>query len=127
MPAEAAVEYQQAFDLYLGDYLEDSPYDEWTIVTRNRLRMNFVEIAHRLGDLRLVQGSADEAISVSQRLLELDPADEAAHRRIMSCQHARGQRNLALRQYRTCVDAVRDEYELLPSPETTALFQIIRS
>jgi DNA-binding SARP family transcriptional activator len=125
-PDQAAAAYQQAVRLYVGDYLEDAPYDEWTIVTRNRLRIAFVETAHRLGDLLLARGSDEEAITVSQRLLHFDPADEAAHRRIMKSQHARGQRNLAIRQYQTCVEAVRGQLDLPPSAETIALLRVIR-
>jgi len=124
---DAADAYRTCIGLYTGDFLEDASYDEWTMVQRNGLRMAFVEVAHRLGDLLMRRGATDEAIEVSQRLLSVDPADEAAHRRIMSCQHARGQRGLALRQYQACVDAVRLQYSLPPSSETAALLELIRS
>jgi DNA-binding SARP family transcriptional activator len=126
-PGNAIAEYRSAIDLYVGDYLEDAPYDDWTIVSRNRLRIVFVEATHHLGDLLVAHGDLDEAIGVSQRMLHFDPADEVAHRRIMSCQHARGQRSLAIRQYWTCVHAVRGQFDLPPSAETSSLFRLIQS
>ncbi len=43
----------------------------------------------------------------------------------MKCFVRLGQRARALRQYRLCEQALRDDYEVTPSPETRALYMSI--
>ena len=49
--------YQQALALYRGDFLEDSPYEEWAILERETLRISHLDLLDRLGHLALA--SAD--------------------------------------------------------------------
>lgn len=112
-----------ASELYHGAYLADTPYDEWTIVDRERLRMIFHEVMELLGEMLVRLGRWDEVIAISQRLLRQDPLAEGGHRRIMAAYRARGQRSLAIQQYRICAQALQRELELTPSPDTEALYR----
>lgn len=110
---------------YGGDYLEDSPYEEWAIGDRERLRLLYVDVANRLADLFLHVGDIDAAVVVSTRLLRHEPGDEAAHRRLIRCYGVSGHRNLAIRQYKSYVACAERLYGLGPSQETTALYQSV--
>ena len=44
--------YQQALALYRGDFLEDSPYEEWAVLERETLRIGHLDLLDRLGHLR---------------------------------------------------------------------------
>jgi DNA-binding SARP family transcriptional activator len=108
---------------YRGDYLADSPYEEWAIGDRERLRLQYVDLANRLADLLFDSDDVDAAVAVSQKLLRHEPCDDATHRRLIRCYGLIGQRNLVIRQYRAYVDCAERLYGLGPSPETTALYR----
>jgi len=117
---EALSHYVAAEGLYSGDYLEDSPYEEWLLGERERLRLLYVDVADSLSRLRLEAGDIHGALDVSQSLLQHESCDETAHRRAMSCYAALGQRHLVVRQYRACVDNLERAYGLKPSADTIA-------
>ncbi len=112
-----------SMELYRGDYLEDAPYEEWAVPERERFRALYAEVANELAELQLQTGELDAALSTSRNLLGRDPCDELAHQRIMRVYAARGQRNLLVHQFRTCVEALRRTYELGPSPETLSVYR----
>jgi len=60
------------------------------------------------------------------RLLSSDPCREDAHRMIMRCYVRFGQRAEALHHYRVCESILRAEFDTVPEPATTALFEQIR-
>src|SRR5262245_19908170 len=68
---------------YRGDYLADSPYEEWAIGDRERLRLQYVDVANRLADLLFETADVDAALAVSERLLRHEPCDDATHRRLI--------------------------------------------
>ncbi len=54
------------------------------------------------------------------------PCREDAYRMLMRCYIRRGERAAALNLYRRCVDILRAEFDAVPEPTTTALFEQIR-
>ena len=121
-PERAIEAYAAAERCYHGDFLQDSPYEEWALAERDRLRLLYTEAANHLGDLLLERGAVEAALHLSQRLIGRDPCDEEAHRRAMRCFAATGRRTLVVRQYRACVDALARVLELGPSSETAHLY-----
>lgn len=91
-----------------GELLPDDRYEEWTLQERERLRLCCV------GLLR--------AAREWERLLEIEPADEQAHRELMRAHADAGDRHAVGRQFRALRDALAREFGLGPSPETVTLF-----
>ena len=60
------------------------------------------------------------------RRVDLDPLDEAAHRRLMALLARTGDRAAAIRQYRACVATLERELGVAPLAETTELYEAIR-
>jgi DNA-binding SARP family transcriptional activator len=120
---KAVAALSRAERCYEGDYLADTPYEEWALGDRERLRLKYVEVANRLGNLLLETGDIDGSVSVSLKLLAHEPCDECAHRRLIRCYAAGGHRNLVIRQYQAYVACADRLYGLGPSPETTALYE----
>jgi DNA-binding SARP family transcriptional activator len=108
---------------YEGDYLEDSPYEEWAIEERERLRLLYVDVANHLAELHLAANDLAATLAVSRRVLRREPCDENAHRRIMCYYAAAGRRNMLIRQYRQCVASLETTYGVGPSPETIRLYE----
>lgn len=94
--------------LYTGDLLPDARYEDWTQGRRDQLR-------GRLRDL-LRSGAQWE------RLAEVDPTDEGAHRALMAAALAEGNRHAAIRWYGRLRTALEHELGVRPSAETEALY-----
>jgi DNA-binding SARP family transcriptional activator len=124
--AAAAAAYEAAVNLYSGDFLADDPYEEWPLLTRERLRVAYLATLDRLAEIVLSQGQLAACVLLCQRILACDHCHEDAHRRLMRCYSRQGQHHLALRQYQACVEALRDELDVEPDPATTQLYERIR-
>jgi DNA-binding SARP family transcriptional activator len=124
------VKAEEAFEaatwLYQGEFLADDPYEEWAIVTREHLRLCYLDALDRLSALRLNSGDYPGCVAVCLKLLACDSCREDAHCRLMRCYCRQGQVQLALRQYHSCAAALRTELEVAPAPATTELFDCLR-
>jgi DNA-binding SARP family transcriptional activator len=120
-------EYESAVALYQGDLLADDPYEEWPLLDRERLRVVFLDVLDRLGQLYFTQQRYAPCAALCLRIIERDPCREDAHRRLMRCYERQGQPHLALRQYRVCAETLRAELDVDPAPATTALYEQIRA
>ncbi|MFC1463245.1 MAG: BTAD domain-containing putative transcriptional regulator [Candidatus Brachytrichaceae bacterium NZ_4S206] len=124
--AEAASEYEVANGLYQGDFLASEPYEEWTILPRERLRLSFLDVLDRLGRLYFSQARYASCISLCQRILTLDNCREDIHCRLMRCYSRQNQHYLALRQFEICASTLRTELNINPSASTSQLVERIR-
>jgi DNA-binding SARP family transcriptional activator len=122
--AEAA--FEAATWLYQGEFLADDPYEEWAMVTREHLRLYHLDALDQLGALRLNSGDYAGCVAVCLKLLAFDSCREDAHCRLMRCYSRQGQVQLALRQYHSCVTALRTELDVDPALATTELFESLR-
>jgi DNA-binding SARP family transcriptional activator len=125
-PVKAEAAFEAATWLYQGEFLADDPYEEWAIVTREHLRLCYLDALDRLGVLRLDSGDYVGCIAVCLKLLGYDSCREDAHCRLMRCFSRQGQVQLALRQYHSCVATLRKELGVAPAPSTTELFERLR-
>lgn len=131
---EAAGQYEEAFEaygvaegLYQGTYLEEDLYEEWTNSQRDYLLNLYLDIIGRLSEYFWSRHNNVATIALCQKALGHDACFEEAHRQLMQCYLAQGQRHLAMRQYQTCVQIMKEELGLNPSAETEALLQRITS
>jgi WD40 repeat protein/DNA-binding SARP family transcriptional activator len=127
--------YQQlaeAVELYRGGFLEgfslkDSPaFDDWSLLTRERLQRQATLALHRLASYYEGRGKYDQACTHVRRQLELEPWEEEAHRHLMRLLALSGQRGAALAQYESCKHLLASELGVEPAEETTRLFEGIR-
>lgn len=121
---EAISALQEADRLYAGDYLQDSPYQEWAVPERERLRQIEVEVLVHLGDL-LAGREPDAAIDVFRRAVALDPYAELAYTGLIGLLAQTGRRTDALKQYQTLEEILRQDLRTAPSRETRALYRRI--
>jgi DNA-binding SARP family transcriptional activator len=122
----AVDEYECAISLYQGDLLEQNPYEEWTVLDRERLRVAYLDTLDRLSQIYFSQERFAACITVCQLILARDRCREDAHCLLMRCYIHQGQPYLALRQYQTCVEALHAELQVEPAPATTQLYERIR-
>ncbi len=123
---------RQALDLYRGEFLEgvyvrEAPdFEEWVVVQRTHLRELAVQGWDALTGLLLDSADYEGASETAGRLLAMDPWREEAHRQRMLALARSGQRSAALAQYQVCRRVLRQEFDVEPAAETTALYQRIR-
>ena len=124
--AKAAAEYEAAIELYQGDFLAGDPYEEWPVLPRERLRVAYLETLDRLSQIYFDRKQYAACVTVCQKMLTHDNCREDAHCLLMQCYCRQGQHHLALRQYQTCVEALRSELNVDPAPATTQLYNRIQ-
>ena len=124
--AQAQTEFEMAVSLYQGDFLADDPDEPWGIVTREHLRLRYLDALDQLARLRFSAGDYAGCAETCLRILSYDTCREDAHCLLMRCHSRRGQPQLALRQYHSCAAALRQELQLSPAPSTTELFYRIQ-
>jgi DNA-binding SARP family transcriptional activator len=121
-PGEAAIQYASAIELYQAEYLAEELAADWAIPRREALRRDFTDSAERLSKYLYERAQYSAAELICHRIIEFDRCNETAHRRLMECYMQESQRALAVRQYNACIQALRADLGVQPSPETRSLF-----
>ncbi len=122
-PERAVALLQAALNLYQGDFVEDLLDGEWFLLRREELRRKYLDALLLLGQLLFAREDYTHAAEVYRRAIEKDEVLEEAHRELMRCYARAGERAQALRHYQTLIILLRDELGLLPSVESTALYE----
>lgn len=118
-----SVPLERAVALYKGEYLPETLYETWAAEERERLAALFLESADKLTEKYIQHGRFAEAIDLAQRVLTHDNCWERAYRHLMQAYAALGDRGQVGRAYQRCIQTLRGELNLDPSPETNALYQ----
>ena len=93
---------------YPGELLPDAPYEAWTQEPRRRVLARLTELLRRSADW--------------ERLVEVEPTDEAACRELMRAAINADQRHVAIRWYERLRIALVREFGAHPGAETRALY-----
>ena len=121
---------EKASTLYQGDLLEglnvnEDPFEEWLLSERERLRELAQEVLARLIGMYGRAKNFEMAAKTANRLLALDPLQEAVHRTLMRVYAQMGRRESALKQYQTCVAVLEKELGMEPDEETKQVYEDI--
>ncbi|HSL42854.1 MAG TPA: BTAD domain-containing putative transcriptional regulator, partial [Anaerolineales bacterium] len=122
----------QAAELYRGDFLEglflnDSPeFEAWLVMERERLHQRALQLFAELAAHHRERGEFEKGLHYAERLVTLEPWREESYRETMRLLALAGQRDAALAQYETCCRILREELDVEPTAETTALAEQIR-
>ncbi len=120
LASASAAELQEAAGLFRGELLEGLELSEafrfqaWCTARREEAQKLHAEILRALAT-RLEGGAA---LPVLRKLVELSPADEAAHRLIIALLGKQGRPREAVAQYDACREILRSTLGTAPSPET---------
>ncbi len=123
----ALIAYRDAMELYRGDFASDAPYEQWTLLPRESLRITYSDALDRTSRIQLRVGRLDDCIATGHRMLDLDPCREDAHRLLMRCYASQGRTYQAIRQYEFCRRMLKGTLEVEPAAETTRLYRAIRA
>ncbi len=113
---------RQAVTRYKGPFCEGI-YAEWCLRERERLERVYLRAQGQLVAVYFRQERYQEAINAGQRILEVDPLREEVHRALMRCYWQLGRRAAAVQQFQRCATLLQQELQILPMPETIALYR----
>lgn len=112
---------ERAVALWTGDPLPEDRYADWAGTWRDGLADRHRELLVALADAYASAGEHGAALRAARRMLDADPLDEGAHRRVMAGYAALGRRSRALDQYLCCRRVLVDAVGIEPARETTDL------
>ena len=109
-----------------GFTLEGCPdFDNWQTVMSEKLQRRLEALLTSAIRELMRGGNAPEAIPLCQRLVSLDPMEEAYHRLMMRVSAACGHWAAAERQYHACRAVLHEELGATPEEETEKLAEAI--
>ncbi len=118
--------------LYRGDFLQtltikNAPdFEVWVLEQREKYRARAAEMFQRDVHENITVGNERDALGMLNQLIALDAWNENAHQQKMCILAHLGKRKDALAQYQALKKILRDDLDIEPSLETTALFEKIR-
>jgi non-specific serine/threonine protein kinase len=117
---------EEAVALYRGPLLEEC-VEEWAFPERQFREHAYLDARKELADIALAEGNPAVAAGHLRRALLLDPLRETLSRSLMRALVASGDATAALLAYRELRIRLERELETGPDPETTALYEEIRT
>lgn len=123
--ADALDAYTAAVRLWRGDYASETPFEQWSMLSREHLRLRYIDALDHLSRLQLDAGLVRGCIVTAHRLLDVDPSREDVHRLLMRCYAGQGRIHQALRQYELCTRALRVTVDAEPSAATQRLREAV--
>jgi DNA-binding SARP family transcriptional activator len=98
-----------AAELYGGELLPEDRYAPWAEEPRERLHLRYLQVL--------------KAGRMWERVLEMDGADEQAHRSLMQAALDTGDRRAAIRQFERLRERLRADLGVGPEPASVALYE----
>jgi two-component SAPR family response regulator len=127
-PEQAIRHLQEAAGLYRGDFLDSAAEDgEWAMARQEELRREYQEALLLLGGLLLAENHPAEAAAAYRKAVAHDGLLEEAHRGLMRCYAALGERGRSLRHYEALVELLDEQLGTAPAPETSVLYERLRA
>jgi DNA-binding SARP family transcriptional activator len=115
-----------AVGLCRGELLASDPYEDWAAEQRRTLNAAWHQALVWLATDCSLEGDWMGVRDFAGQILQRDSCDEAAHRMLINAHLRLGNRSQALQQYQVCVDSLRDELGVRPSPETLKLAERLK-
>lgn len=117
--------YNQAIDLYKGDFMASSAYDDWVVPMISYYRSLYFRCVRDLGSLLLNNQQFVEVTSLSQKAMTIDQFEEMPHKLLIFSFVKQGKHQEALNHYRFVDDLFFRELGVTPSESMRKLYSRI--
>src|SRR5665213_595369 len=123
---------EQATGCYPGDFLDRfnldvEPFDEWARTERARLNAAAVQVFERCAILREEAGDCVSALKAAERLTDLMPLNEGAHRILLRLLARHRGPEAALAHFEVLNNSLHADADAQPEAETIRLIKDIQS
>jgi len=122
---KALSSYEEALEMYQGDFLEEDLYSIWADKKREELRNRYIQLLHQTARLHERQGSSKKAIDCYKKVIQADPILEESYQKLMMLYSAKGLYNEALKTYQACKKVLKKELKTHPDDSTEAIYNKI--
>ena len=123
---DAAARLGDALTLYRGDFLAGEGAGDWHLELRDHLQRLYVDSLMALGTRAQRAKAPTVAAGWYRRVVQADPLNEGAHRRLMRSLTRAGARGDALQHYDRLTAFLQRELGAAPERKTVELFDAIR-
>jgi DNA-binding SARP family transcriptional activator/Tfp pilus assembly protein PilF len=123
----AILAYEQARQLYRGEFLAEDIYADWTFAAREHYRERFLTLLIELAESYAQQGRYRLALARTQEAQAYDPLREGIYVRLMLYHYYAGERPQALRAFERCRQVLAAELAVEPLESTHQLAEQIRA
>jgi two-component SAPR family response regulator len=122
---EALSIYNDAIEMYKGEFLAEEFYIPWADKRREELKEKYIELLGKAAHLHDRQGAVKKAIECYKKAIRVDSLLEDSYQKLMTLYSSKGMYNEALKTYEACKKALKEELKTKPDPMTTALYNKI--
>lgn len=119
---EALVEFQEAEQLYRGDFLEDLLYEEWTFSERARLKEIFIELLLYIWEYYFQREKYEIALNYIRKVLHKEKTHEQGQYALVKTLWKMGKRDEAIKTYHRACSLLKEEFNLPPSQKLVKLY-----
>jgi DNA-binding SARP family transcriptional activator/predicted ATPase len=120
---DALAHLENARAMLRGAFVVPAAAGGWFAPHRQALLRDQVWVLEQLAQRYQAAGRLDDAVQVTQRLVQAEPSNEAAHRHLIAMYGAQGQPELVAQQYTACSRYLRRDLGIEPSVATQQLMQ----
>ena len=117
--------YERACSYYIGPFLSDDRYADWSFLPRERLSQLYLAMCRVVARHYVQIKRYDDAINWATALLKENACDESAHQLLIQSYAAQDRRSEAVQHYQHCVRLLATELGVQPLPETRALYRAL--
>jgi len=93
---------------YSGDFLENEPYEDWSVAAREEARAAYLRTVRTLAELSRHAGRVDDTVAYLLKVIDKDPYDEAGHRELVATLATAGRHGESRRARARYVAAMHD-------------------
>ncbi len=111
----------QVFSLYQGPFLREDGEESWSLLCRERIHSRTMTLLDRLGRHWEEAERWEQAITVYQKCLTIDPMAEEFYQRLMVVYNKLDRRAEALAVYQRCRNVLATLLRISPSSATEAI------
>lgn len=113
----------EAEKLYRGDFFQEDLYDPWFSNERELLQQEYIAVLRRLMDYFEEKADYEKCVRYAWTYLAADSCDESVYQDLMRYYSFLGNKGMVARTYEKCRESLKNGLDLLPSPETEALYR----
>ena len=117
--------YNNAIDLYKGDFLSEELYTSWIDIKREELRKLYINLLYKIADIQEKRGTSKIAIDCYKKIIQIDPLSEQVYQRLMTLYSSRRMQTEAIKVYKDCRKALQEGLDTEPETLTTSIYRKI--
>lgn len=119
--------FEQAVDIYKGDFLAEESYEAWIDLKRDSLRSYYIEILMTMARIYEEQEQPFQAVEYLKKAIQCDPLHEEAYQNLMIVYADAGMTKTAAALYERWRQIAISELGVEPDPETRNIYNKIQA